>query len=76
VTHIDLRSKDDLVKIAVTGGGFVLDAQSKPQEDLVAIAGATSHEGATLILRNVSQKTTDELVEIAFASKGSVIFSD
>jgi hypothetical protein len=76
VVSIDLRSKDELIKIAVAGGGFVLDAESKPQEDLVAIAGATSHEGATLILRNVSQKTTDDLVGIAFASKGSVIFSD
>jgi hypothetical protein len=65
-----------LIKIAVAGGGFVLDAESKPQEDLVAIAGAASHEGAILILRNASKKTTDDMVEIAFAGRGSIIFSD
>jgi len=76
LNSIDKRSKDELIKIAVAGGGFVLDAESKAQEDLVAIAGAASHEGATLVLRNASRKTTDDMVEIAFASKGSVIFSD
>jgi hypothetical protein len=76
VINISDKSKEELIKIAVAGGGFVLDAESKPQEDLVAIAGAASHEGATLILRNASKKTTDDMVEIAFAGKGSVIFSD
>jgi hypothetical protein len=70
------RTKDELVKIAVAGGGFVMDAKAKPQEDLVAIAGAASHEGAVVMLRNTSEKETDELVEIAFAGKGSVIFID
>ena len=72
----ETKTRDELVKIAIAGGGFVLNANAKSQEDLVCIAGAASHEGATLMLRNISQKTTEDLVEIAFAGKGSVIFID
>ena len=70
------KSTDELVKIAESGGGFKLDCALKSVDDLSKIAQAAHSGGATLILTGINLRSTEDLVQIAAAAKGSVIFED
>jgi len=73
----ELKTVDDLVRIAYAGGGFELDARVKTTDDLVRIAAAASGSGARLAFNGISKlRTTDEIVRIAFAGKGAVTFGE
>jgi hypothetical protein len=61
-------------EIVAAGGGVILDAGSKTRPQLVEIAAEAARSGATVILRNVGNKLTSQLVDIARAGKGKVIF--
>lgn len=69
-----LRSTDDLVRIAVAGGGLVLGSTGKSTEDLVRIAVAASNRGARLTIA-AGTMSVDELVQIAVAGQGVVQFT-
>lgn len=66
------RTTDDLVRIVTAGAGLILDADTKSTEELTKIARAATESEAMLIIRNVGNKTTDELVEIAGACEDIV----
>ncbi len=68
------RSTDDLVRIALAGGGFVLDATARPTDDLVRIASAGKSKGARLVFTGLAARSTDDLVRIGIAGKGCVQF--
>jgi len=67
---------DDLVRIAQAGGGFRLDATHRYPDELMQIATAAKTGGATVIFYGMSTYYTDDLIRIATAGKGSVIFED
>jgi DNA replication protein len=72
----ETRTVEDLVRIAVAGGGFRLHAGTRQTEDLVRIAVAASTKGARIFLAGLGSRTTEDLVRIAVAGKGSVVFDD
>ena len=69
----ELKSINDLVRIAAAGGGFVLDASLKSTDDLVRIAAAASNNGARVTFTGLKLKSTDDLVRIGAAGKGCVV---
>jgi DNA replication protein len=68
------RSTDDLVKILAAGGGLVLDAGRKSIDDLMKIARAGAEGECLVTMRNVGEKTTEELIKIVTVGDGSVVF--
>lgn len=69
-----LLSTDDIVKIVAAGGGIILDTKFKTQADLVRIAAASRKKGPKIVLRNLTDRSADDLVVIAAAGQGAVIF--
>jgi DNA replication protein len=67
---------DDLIRIAIAGGGFRLDCRSRKTEDLIRIALAASNNNSRVVFFGASFRLVDELVKIAVAGKGSVSFED
>jgi hypothetical protein len=67
---------DDLIQIANAGGGFRLDATHRYPDELVQIASAAKNGGATVIFYGMSRCYTHDLIRIATAGKGAVIFED
>ena len=72
----ELRSLDELVKIAAAGGGFRLSAGLRSTDDLVRIAAAGASKGARLVFTGLGLRSTDEIVRIAAAGKGAVTFEE
>ncbi len=62
-----------IVDIVRAGGGVIIDAD-KAGSQLVEIAAAASKSDATVIVKNAHKKATSQLVAIAVAGKGKVIF--
>lgn len=71
--NFQLRSTNDLVRIAAAGGGFHLDASLRSTDDLVRIAAAASTHGARVTFSGLKLRSTDDLVRIAAAGKGAVV---
>lgn len=69
-----LRSIEELLKIAQAGGGFKLDASRCTTDDVVKLAEVIGRCGAELRISKIYSKSTDDLVKIASAGKGHVIF--
>ena len=67
---------EDLIRIANAGGGFRLDATHRSLDELMQIATAAKTGGATVIFSGMSTYYTDDLIRIATAGQGSVIFED
>jgi hypothetical protein len=70
------RSQQDLVHIARYGGGLDISAKDHTQDNLVQLATNIAAGKATLIFRDIASKPTGELVNIAAAATGRVIFVD
>ena len=70
----EVRTTDDLVRIAHAGGGLVVDAAARPTDDLVRIANAAKTKRARIVLRGMAARATDDLVRIGHAGDGCVSF--
>ena len=70
------RGFNELILIAQAGGGFTIDANDINQGDLILIAQAAGKGGGRIHILNVSSKSQDELILIAQAGKGAVVFQD
>lgn len=68
------RSTEDLMRIASTGGGYVLDAAARSTEDLLRISFAAKQGGARLILRGMESRPTNDLMRIGAAGGGAIQF--
>lgn len=68
------RSVDDLVRIAVAGGGFTVSGGDYAVEQLVRIANSARGTGSRIHLLGMAERTTDNLVKIALAGGGAVTF--
>lgn len=64
----------DLMQIAASGGGFVLDAAGRPTVDLQRIAASAASRGAKVIFRGMEARPTLDLQQIAAAGRGVVTF--
>jgi len=69
-----MKTTDELVKIVAVGGGLVVEAGRRTTDELIRIAAAAKHSGATVVFRNMAVRKTDTLMKIAAAGKGKVIF--
>jgi hypothetical protein len=68
------RSAEDLAKIMAAGGGLILDGQTRSTDELIAVVHAAVEHDSLLTIKNVGGKSTDELIKIAAASDGAVVF--
>ena len=73
---MQMRTTNDLIRIAAAGGGFRLDCAMRTTNDLIQIAAAASHGNARIIFSGLSMRTTNDLIQIAAAGKGSVSFEE
>jgi len=71
-----LFTTDELVRIAAAGGGFRLDANLRPVDDLVRIASAARAGGATVIFFGLALRHVDDLVRISSSGRGFVLLED
>ena len=72
----EMKSTDDLIRIAAAGGGFEIKAGLRSTNDLIRIAAAASNHKSRLVFRGCGLKATDDLIRIAAAGKGAVMFGD
>lgn len=70
------RQTNDLVRITAAGGGFRLNASTRPTDDLIAIAGAARKGECHIVFIGMNNRLTDEIVQIAEAGKGQISFED
>jgi hypothetical protein len=69
-----MKSTEDLIRVALAGGGMELNGGMKSTEDLVRIAIAASNLQAQIIITGANMKSTEDLVRISLAGKGCVVF--
>lgn len=70
------KTVEEIVRIALAGGGFELDAAQFNIEEIVRIAlAAGGNNQARISVANWAHFDTEELVRISLAGKGSVFFN-
>ena len=72
----EIRHTEDLVRIVAAGGGFRINASTRPSGDLIRIAAAAEIGGGHVALIGMNTRHTDDLVNIAEAGKGHISFED
>lgn len=73
---LDGRHIDDLIRIATAGGGMRLNGNRILIDDLVRLAASAKASGARIYLSGLSGHSTNDLVRIGTAGRGSVVFED
>lgn len=72
----ETRQTFEAVQVAAAGGGFSMNASVKQTTDLVQIASAASRSGARITFTGLSMRPTEDMIQIAAAGKGAVVFAD
>ena len=67
------RTFDEVVTLLAHGAGLDMSAVGWTQQELVQMV---AHAQAPIILRDVEDRSIDDLAKIAASGKGHVIFSD
>jgi hypothetical protein len=73
---LSMMNADDLIRIASAGGGFKMNAGTKPTHDLIRIAAAASAAKVRIYLGAMSMRPVDDFISIGAASGGAVVFQD
>jgi hypothetical protein len=73
VEIMNSRTTDHLVRIASAGAGFRICAV-RGTNDLVRIVAAASSHQARIVIYGTDGMTTDDLVRVGAAGKGTVFF--
>ncbi len=68
------RTVEELVSIAAAGGGMTLNMRELMTADIIRIAEAASIENAKLVVTGTNGRPTQDLIRIAEAGKGLVVF--
>lgn len=69
-----MKLTSEIISIINAGGSIKIDCKSKLTSEIVCMAEAASKKGTTLICANAGGKLTSELIKIAEAGKGHVLF--
>ena len=72
----EMKSTEDLIRIAAAGGGFELKAGLRQTNDLIRIAAAASNHKSRIVFKGCGLKPLDDLIRIAAAGKGAVTFGE
>ena len=70
------RSVDELVRIVTAGAAVRFDAAGWATDDLIKIARATSGSQIRVVYIGLTGRRADELIQIASAGGGCVMFED
>lgn len=70
----ETRSTDEIVRIAMAGGGFRMDGSRRHVDDLVRIAMAGKSKRSRIVFTGLDSRTADDLVRIALAGGGCIQF--
>ena len=62
-----------IIDILRARGGLILDGSERRPEELVEMARAAASSRVTLVLRNMEDRTQEQLLAIARAGKGRVL---
>jgi DNA replication protein len=68
------RTIDELIRIAVAGGGFTISAAPYTTDQLVRLVGAAGGTGSRIHLRDLADRPTADLVRIARLGGAAVTF--
>ena len=71
---MSMRPLNDLLQIVRSGGSLDLQAGNLSRDELTELVRNTRENKATVVLRGLDTRSTDELVHISRNSMGSVIF--
>lgn len=72
--NIEMRSTDELIRMADSGGNFAVAATGHTADDLLRVARAASRRQTKVTLSNLSHLSTDDLIRIGSVGKGCVVF--
>lgn len=70
------RSKNDLVDILSAGASISMNVGVRQSDEWIDLAFAAKNGGGHLTIKGVSQWTKERLVNISFAGRGHVTFTD
>jgi hypothetical protein len=65
--HIETGSTEELVRRAVVGGGFKVEASQRATEELVRIASAASRAGGRVVFFGLNPRPFSDLLRIVAA---------
>lgn len=69
-----MKSVHELAVLAAAGGGFDIPAGATSVDDLTMIAAAASRGNARITITGVGRLSQDDLIQIAAAGKGAIVF--
>ena len=72
----ELKDVNEVVQIVSAGGGVQMNGARKTTDDLVRIAAAGAKSGARIEFYGLRRRPVEDLVQIARAGKGCVMFAD
>lgn len=76
VQMFESKTIGDLVRIAENGGGMEIRVGARTTGDIVRLAEAAARGGCRIYLRGLAARAMPDLVRIAAAGRGSVVFAD
>ena len=68
------RSTDELMQIAGAGGGFVFNVGPRSVDELARIATSAKTGGCMVHMRGIRGLSTQQIIQIATAGSGHVVF--
>ena len=68
-----MKDERQMIDILRARGGLIVDGSKRRPEELLDLARAAASSRATLVLRNVEERTQEQLLAIARAGKGRVL---
>ncbi len=68
-----MRDETQIIDILRARGGLILDGSTRRPDELLEMARAAASSRVTLVLRNMEDRTQEQLLAIARAGKGRVL---
>jgi len=68
-----MREERQIIDILRVRGGLIVDGSKRRPEGLLEMARAAASSRVTLVLRNMEERTHEQLLAIARAGKGRVL---
>ena len=65
-----------LIRIVLAGGGLMIDVRTRTADDLIRLASASKNKEVPIVLRGLQDISVDEMVKIASAGRGNVVFKE